>query len=99
MSTNILTLLYHFSDRKRTLPLWRKEFFWELLFEGDSGFVGGGNDTINENPTPAEKKLYSAVCKRISAGNEKKKTIGKTMDHEKKMTHQNKLLPGKIKPK
>jgi hypothetical protein len=30
------------------------------------------------------------------AGDEKKKTFGKTMDHEKKMTHQNEVLPGKI---
>jgi hypothetical protein len=33
------------------------------------------------------------------AGNEKKKTVGKTTDHEKKMTHQNEVLPGKIKLK
>jgi hypothetical protein len=33
------------------------------------------------------------------SGNEKKKTVGKTMDHEKKMTHQNEVLPGKIKLK
>jgi hypothetical protein len=56
-------------------------------------------NTINENSTPAEKDLYNAICQRISAGNEKKKTVGKTMDHEKKMTHQNKVLPGKFKLK
>jgi hypothetical protein len=33
------------------------------------------------------------------AGNEKKKTVGKTTDHEKKMTHQNKVTPGRIKLK
>jgi hypothetical protein len=33
------------------------------------------------------------------AGNEKKKTIGKTTDHEKKITHQNKVILGKIKLK
>ncbi len=39
LSTNILTPLYHFLEEKRTLPLWRKEFCWELILEGDSGFV------------------------------------------------------------
>jgi hypothetical protein len=64
------------------------------------------SNTINENPTPAEKKLYSAICQRILAGNEKKKTVGKTTDHEKKKTpiakkekYQDKVLPGKIKLK
>jgi hypothetical protein len=33
------------------------------------------------------------------AGNEKKKTVGKTTDHEKMMTHRNEVLPGKIKLK
>ncbi len=33
------------------------------------------------------------------AGNEKKKSVGKTTDHEKKMTHQNEVLLGKIKLK
>jgi hypothetical protein len=33
------------------------------------------------------------------AGNEKKKTVGKTMNHEKQITHQNKVIPGKIKLK
>jgi hypothetical protein len=56
-------------------------------------------NTINQNPTHAEKELYSAICQRISAGNEKKKTVGKTTDHEKKMTHQHEVLPGKIKQK
>jgi hypothetical protein len=55
------------------------------------------SNKINENPSSAEKELYSAICQRISAGNEKKKTFGKTMDHEKKMTHQNKVIPGRIK--
>ncbi len=53
------------------------------------------SNTINENPTPAEYELYSAKCQRISADNEKKKTVGKTMDHEKKVTHQIKVLPEK----
>jgi hypothetical protein len=39
------------------------------------------------------------MCQRILAGNEKKKTVGQTTDHEKKMTHQNKVIPGKIKQK
>jgi hypothetical protein len=43
-------------------------------------------NTINQNPTPAEKKLYTSICQRISAGNEKKKTDRKTMNHEKKKT-------------
>jgi hypothetical protein len=62
------------------------------------------SDTINENPTPVEKNLYTAICQRILAGNEKKKTDGKTTDHEKTKTpiankdkDQNKVLPGKIK--
>jgi hypothetical protein len=54
------------------------------------------SSTINENPTPVEMKLYSAICQRILAGNEKKKNDGKTTDHEK---NQNKVLPGKIKLK
>jgi hypothetical protein len=33
------------------------------------------------------------------AGNEKKKTVSKTTDHKKKMTHQNEMLPGQIKLK
>jgi hypothetical protein len=33
------------------------------------------------------------------AGNEKKNTVGKTTDHEKKITHQNEVLPGKIELK
>ena len=53
-------------------------------------------NTINQNPTHAEKELYSAICQRILAGNEKKKNDGKTTDHEK---NQNKVLPGKIKLK
>jgi hypothetical protein len=57
------------------------------------------NDKINENPSSAEKELYSAICQRILAGNDEKKTVGKTTDREKKMTHQNKVLPGKIKLK
>jgi hypothetical protein len=57
------------------------------------------SDTINENPSSAKKELYSAICQRLLAGNEKKKTVGITADHEKKMTHQNKVLPGKIKLK
>jgi hypothetical protein len=56
-------------------------------------------DTINQNPTPTEKESFSAICQRILAGNGKKKTVGKTMDHEKKTTHQNKVIPGKIKKK
>ncbi len=36
------------------------------------------------------------MCQRILAGNEKKKTVSKAKDHENKMTHQNKLIPGKI---
>jgi hypothetical protein len=99
LSTNLYTPLYHFSYDTRTLPLWREEFCWELFLEGDSGFVEKKSDTINENPTPTEKELYSDMCQRISAGNEKKTTVGKTTDHEKKMTHQNKVLPGKIKLK
>jgi hypothetical protein len=39
------------------------------------------------------------MCQRILAGNEKKKTVGETTDHEKKLTHQNKVIPGKIKLK
>jgi hypothetical protein len=39
LSINISTLLNHFSEEKRTLPLWRKEFCWELFLEGDNGFV------------------------------------------------------------
>jgi hypothetical protein len=39
LSTNISTPVYHFSEGKRTLPLWRKEFSWELFLEGDSEFV------------------------------------------------------------
>jgi hypothetical protein len=46
------------------------------------------------------------ICQRILAGNEKKKTVSKTLDHEKKKTritnkekYQNKVLPGKIKLK
>jgi hypothetical protein len=69
-----------------------------LFLEGDNGFVGKKTNTINQNPTPAEKELYSAICQRTLAGNEKKKTVGKT-DHEKKLTHQNKGIPGKIKQK
>jgi hypothetical protein len=62
--------------------------------------------TINESPTPAEKKSYSVIYQRILAGNEKKKIVGKITDHEKKKTliantekYQNKVLPGKIKLK
>jgi hypothetical protein len=36
------------------------------------------SDTINENPSSAEKELYSAKCQRILTGNEKKKTVSKT---------------------
>ncbi len=61
------------------------------------------NDTINENLTPAEKNLHTAIYQRILSGNEKKKTDDKTTDHEKKKTpitnkekDQNKVLPGKI---
>ncbi len=70
-----------------------------MFLEGDNEFVEKNTDKINENLSSAEKELYSAIRQRISAGNEKKKTVGKTMDHEKKMTHQNKVLPGKIKLK
>ncbi len=78
-----------------------------MFLEGDSGFVEiKHSNTINENPTPAEKNLYTAICQRISADNEKKKTNGKTTDREKKKTSiankekvQNKVLPGKIKLK
>ncbi len=63
LSTNILTPLYHFSDKKRTLPLRCEEFCWELFLKGDSGFVKKNlSDTINQNPTPAEKELISAIC-------------------------------------
>ncbi len=44
------------------------------------------SNTINENPTSAEKNLYTAICQRILAGNGKKKTDGKTTDYEKKKT-------------
>ncbi len=61
---------------------------------------------INENPSPAEKNVYTAICQVILAGNEKKKTDSKTRDHEKKKTptgnkvkDQHKVLPGKIKQK
>ncbi len=64
------------------------------------------SNTVNENPTPAKKKLYSAICQRILAGNKMKKTDVKTTDHEKKKTpvankekYQNKVLPVKIKIK
>ncbi len=78
LSTNILTLLYHFSDRKRTLPLWREEFCWELFLKGDSRFAEKKIfDTINQNPTPAEKEYYSAVCQRKLAGNEKRRLLAK----------------------
>ena len=50
--------------------------------------------------------LYNAICQRYLAGNERKKTNGKTTDHEKKKTpianiekDQHKVLPGKIKLK
>jgi hypothetical protein len=105
LSTNIYTPLYHFSEGKWTLPLWRKEVWWGLFLEGDSGFVEKQSDiTINENPIPAENNLYAAICQRILAGNEMKKTDGKTTDHEKKKTpianrekDQNKVLPRKTK--
>ncbi len=96
LSTNILTLLNHFLEGKWTLPLWHEEVCCELFLEGDNGFVEKASSTINENPTPVEMKLYSAICQRILAGNEKKKTDGKTRDHE---NNQNKVLPGKIKLK
>ncbi len=64
------------------------------------------SNTINENPTPAEKKLFSAIRQRILAVNEKKKTDSNTMNHEKKKNpiankekYQNKVLPEKIKLK
>jgi hypothetical protein len=72
---------------------------WELFLKRDSGFFEKKSDTINQNPTCAEKELYSAVCQKILAGNQKKKTVGKTTDHEGKMTHQNEVLLGKIKLK
>ena len=59
-------------------------------------------NTINENSTPAEMNLYTAICQRYLAGNERKKTNGKTTDHEKKKTpiaNKDKMLPGKIKLK
>jgi hypothetical protein len=40
LSTNIYTLLHHFSEGKWTLPLWRKEVCWELFLDRDSEFVG-----------------------------------------------------------
>ncbi len=77
-----------------------------MFLEGDSGFFEKKFDTINENPTPAQMKLYSAICQRILAGNEKKKTDDKTTDHEKKKTpiankekHQYKVPRIKIKLK
>ncbi len=71
-----------------------------MFLEGDHGFVETKiPNKINENPTPAEKELYNAICQGILAGNEKKKTVGRTMDNEEKMTHQNKVIPGKIKLK
>ncbi len=79
--------------------MWREDFCWKLFLEGDSGFVGKKIDTINQNLTPVEKEFYSAICQRILTGNEKKKTADKTTDHEKKMTHQNKVIPRKIKLK
>jgi hypothetical protein len=57
LSTSIYTTpLYHFLEGKRTLPQWHEEFCWELFLEGDSGFVEKKNDTIKENPTPAENE-------------------------------------------
>ncbi len=78
-----------------------------MFLEGDSGFVEKTfSNTTNENPTPAEMNLYTAICQRYLAGNERKKTNGKTTDHEKKKTpianiekDQHKVLPGKIKLK
>jgi hypothetical protein len=100
LSTNIYTLLYHFSKGKWTLPLWREKFCWELFLEGDSEFVENKfSNTINENPSSAEMELYSVICQRLLAGTETKKTVGKTIDHKKKMTHQNKVIPGRIKLK
>ncbi len=105
LSVNIYNPLHHLSEGKWTLPLWQ-EFCWGLFLEGDSGYVEKNSNTINENLTPAEKNLFTAICQRILAGNEKKETDGKTMDHEKKKTpipnkekDQNKVLPGKIKQK
>jgi hypothetical protein len=64
------------------------------------------SNAINENPTPAEKNLYTAICQRILAGKKKKKSDGKTTYQEKKKTPvnnkekgQNKVLPRKIKLK
>ncbi len=39
LSTNIFTPLYHFSEGKWTLLLWREEVCWELFLEGDSEFI------------------------------------------------------------
>jgi hypothetical protein len=53
-SANIYTPLYHFSEGKWTLPLWRKEVCWELFLEGDSDVFEKKSNTITENPTSAE---------------------------------------------
>jgi hypothetical protein len=58
LSTNINILLYYFSEGKWTLPLWHEEVCWELLLEQDSEFVEKKSDTINENPSSAEKDVY-----------------------------------------
>jgi hypothetical protein len=82
---------------------------WNIFYFGDVFGLQkktASYNTINENPAPAEKNLYTAIYQRISAGNKKKKTDGKTTDHEKKKTpnaniekYQYKVLPGKIKLK
>jgi hypothetical protein len=71
-----------------------------LFLEGDSGFVEKKCLIqsirilllLKRNYIVLYVKEYWLVIKRRSL-------FGKAMDHEKKMTHQNKVVPGKIKLK
>ncbi len=62
LSTNIFTPLHHFSEGKWTLVMWREEICWDLILEGDVNLLKKNPDTINENPSSAEKEIYSAIC-------------------------------------
>jgi hypothetical protein len=42
--------------------MWREEICWDLILEGDVNLLKKNPDTINENPSSAEKEIYSAIC-------------------------------------